>query len=127
MDTNVVSTTTISPLGCGSETFYYRVRLTVTDPTGLAGAAEAFLYPDCPPTNAPPRVLSISESPGGAFAIQCRVYAGRTYRFQYKNSLSDSNWTDLGTNQTAVSSSVAITNSNTMFQRYYRLLDVTAP
>ena len=73
-----------------------------------------------------PHLLSISELSGGAFVIECGVYAGRTYQFQYKNSLADSNWTDLGAAQTAVSSSLPVTNNaNAMAQRYYRLLDVT--
>ena len=75
-----------------------------------------------------PLLLSISELPDGSFVIAGQVYAGRTYRFQYKNSLLDSNWTDLGANQTALSSRVAITNNaNAMSQRFYRLLDVAAP
>jgi PKD repeat protein/glucose/arabinose dehydrogenase len=44
---------TISPLGCGSETYYYRILLTVTDALGLATTQEMQLYPDCTstPTN----------------------------------------------------------------------------
>jgi subtilisin-like proprotein convertase family protein len=75
-----------------------------------------------------PRLLSISKSPEGTFVIQCQVHAGRTYRFQYKNSLLDTNWTALGGDQTAVASRVAITNNgDASLQRFYRLLDVTAP
>jgi hypothetical protein len=74
-----------------------------------------------------PRLLSISESPEGTFTIDYQVYAGRMYQFQYKNSLLESNWTDLGTNQTAASSRLAKTNSANANQRLYRLLDVTPP
>jgi hypothetical protein len=75
-----------------------------------------------------PHLLSISEPTPGAFVIECRVQAGRTYRFQYKNSLLDDVWLSLGADQTATSSRVAITNdANADLQRFYRLLDVTAP
>lgn len=39
--------TLIEPLGCGEETYYVRVKLTVTDPQGLSTVREQFLYPDC--------------------------------------------------------------------------------
>jgi len=41
------ASTTISPLGCGAETYYYRITLTVTDAAGLATTKEVKLYPDC--------------------------------------------------------------------------------
>ncbi|MFO0826846.1 MAG: PQQ-dependent sugar dehydrogenase [Phycisphaerales bacterium] len=37
----------IKPLGCGKDTFWYEVRLTVTDAAGLATTKTASLYPDC--------------------------------------------------------------------------------
>jgi len=75
-----------------------------------------------------PRLLSISESPQGTFIIECQVQAGRTYRFQYNSSLLDGAWSSLGADQTAVSSRVAITNNaDADLQRFYRVLDVTAP
>ena len=40
------------PLGCEDELYYYRVRLTVTDPEGLQGTAEREIYPDCGPAAA---------------------------------------------------------------------------
>ena len=74
-----------------------------------------------------PLILSISESPPGTFIIESQAQVGRTYQFQYKNHLLETNWTILGADQTAVSSRVAITNSPDAVQRFYRLLDVTAP
>ncbi|MEP6594360.1 MAG: LamG-like jellyroll fold domain-containing protein [Ginsengibacter sp.] len=47
IDTARTTTTTISPLGCGTETYYYRIILTVTDTKGLATTKEVRLYPDC--------------------------------------------------------------------------------
>jgi glucose/arabinose dehydrogenase/PKD repeat protein len=42
------TTTRISPVGCGSEAYWYSVRLTVTDAAGLSTTNEVTLYPDCP-------------------------------------------------------------------------------
>ena len=36
-----------SPIGCGENTYFFEVALTVTDPLGLAATETAFLYPDC--------------------------------------------------------------------------------
>jgi len=41
------TTAVITPLGCGDETYFYEVQLTVTDPLGLATWANAFIHPDC--------------------------------------------------------------------------------
>jgi len=38
---------TIPPVGCGNEVFYYRVKLEVKDPQGLATYDEVNIYPDC--------------------------------------------------------------------------------
>jgi PKD repeat protein len=41
------STLTTSPFGCGNETYFYRIKLTVTDATGAATTRETNLYPYC--------------------------------------------------------------------------------
>ncbi|RDC64210.1 Xanthomonalisin [Adhaeribacter pallidiroseus] len=46
-DTAPETTTTLDPVGCGGETYYYRIILTVTDSDGLSGQDEVRLYPDC--------------------------------------------------------------------------------
>ncbi|MDF7811563.1 malectin domain-containing carbohydrate-binding protein [Hymenobacter sp. YC55] len=48
ISTSPRATTTISPLGCGTEVYYYTVSLTVTDAGGLSTTQEVTLYPDCP-------------------------------------------------------------------------------
>ncbi|TGE24819.1 PKD domain-containing protein [Hymenobacter aquaticus] len=50
VDTNVETSTTIEPYGCGSETYYYVVQLTVTDAAGLATTQQVRLDPDCTTT-----------------------------------------------------------------------------
>ena len=73
-----------------------------------------------------PRLLSISEAPEGTFILQWQVYAGRTYRFEYKTNILDAAWTNLVLDQTAASSSLTITNNaDANRQRIYRALDVT--
>ena len=52
-DNNPVTTTIISPLGCGSETYYYGVRLIVTDAIGLSTLDSVLIFPDCGPSNLP--------------------------------------------------------------------------
>jgi hypothetical protein len=46
-DYEPVSQTIIDPLGCGDETFWYRIRLTVTDAAGLSSVDEHEIYPYC--------------------------------------------------------------------------------
>ncbi|WP_439882504.1 PA14 domain-containing protein [Pontibacter sp. MBLB2868] len=47
IDTNPTTTTTITPIGCDGETYFYRISLKVTDPGGLSATDFVDLYPDC--------------------------------------------------------------------------------
>ncbi len=49
IDNAPVTTTFITPVGCGTEVYWYRIRLTVTDPAGLQSTDERILFPDCGP------------------------------------------------------------------------------
>ncbi len=51
VDTTRQTSTTIVPYGCGAETYYYRIVLTVTDAGGLATTQEVRLDPDCNATS----------------------------------------------------------------------------
>ncbi|GAB3874843.1 hypothetical protein GCM10028824_28770 [Hymenobacter segetis] len=51
VDTTRQTSTTIVPYGCGAETYYYRIVLTVTDAGGLATTREVRLDPDCNATS----------------------------------------------------------------------------
>jgi len=57
IDTNHVTSTVISPIGCDGNLYYYRIVLTVTDSAGLSSQAEVDLYPDC--SNTPPQISDI--------------------------------------------------------------------
>jgi len=75
-----------------------------------------------------PRLRNIFEAAQGSFVLEWRVHPGRSYRFQYKTDLPALAWTTLGEDQTAASSSLAITNiAGTNLHRFYRVLDLTVP
>ncbi len=46
---NITSAAVIDPVGCGQETYWYRVKLTVTDGAGLQGVDEREIFPYCGP------------------------------------------------------------------------------
>ncbi|HKR05034.1 MAG TPA: PKD domain-containing protein [Bacteroidia bacterium] len=48
-DTNRITSTVISPVGCDGNTYYYRIALTVTDPIGLSTTVQGTIYPSCDP------------------------------------------------------------------------------
>ena len=59
VDNNCATTTTISPVGCDGETYYYEIVLTVTDAAGLSTTANSKLYPAC--VNYPPQISAITD------------------------------------------------------------------
>jgi len=54
--------TTIQPLGCGIETFWYRVDLQVTDPQGLQYKVSREVFPDCSGSSDTNDSTTVSES-----------------------------------------------------------------
>jgi len=60
IDTNKITTTVISPVGCEVlSTYYFRINLKVTDAAGLSTVVNANIYPQCDP---PLSALSASDS-----------------------------------------------------------------
>ena len=60
--TNHAATTVTEPIGCdGVNIYYFRVILTVTDPTGLATTKEVRLFPNCGFTDTPPTLTDITN------------------------------------------------------------------
>ncbi len=77
---------------------------------------------------AKPRLLMVSESPEGVFTLVWKVYPGRTYRCEFKDRIADPDWTPLGPDKTATTSSLTTTNHvSTSLQRFFHLLDVAGP
>jgi hypothetical protein len=77
-----------------------------------------FVVPVPPPVMARPVISS------NAF-LNWSSYPGKTYRVQYKNSLSNSNWSEFGLDFRGSGSSLSFTNvPGTNSQRFYRVLQL---
>jgi len=68
-----------------------------------------------------PVPLNSSTLTNGDFACSWAAIAGRTYRIQWKQQLSDTAWMDL-TNVTAAASSASFTEPATATRRFYRVV-----
>src|SRR6202142_3881683 len=69
----------------------------------------------------PPRLQDIKIS-GNGFSFTLPTLAGQTYQTEYKNELSDTNWTPLNDPITGTGASLAITNNLGNFQqRFFRI------
>ena len=64
--TAISPTTTISRIGCNGDTYYWLIRLTVTDAAGLSTVDSSKIFPDCNPgvDNIPPVVSTVSPLNG---------------------------------------------------------------
>ncbi len=73
----------------------------------------------------PPRLTGISRLLNGRVALSFQAIAGKTYRVEYKDALDDPVWTALGSDLTATTSALIITdNIGANSQRFYRVLVV---
>ncbi|WBO83288.1 PKD domain-containing protein [Hymenobacter yonginensis] len=77
IQTTTEGSLTTTPVGCGAETYYYRVVLTVTDAAGLATTREIRLNPDCStaPTYAFYRAINVG---GTAVSLDGNAWEGGT-------------------------------------------------
>ena len=76
IDNNVSTTTRISRIGCNGDTYYWLVRLKVTDAAGLFGVDSSKIFPDCGSDNIPPVVISTAPANGASgVAINTTVSA----------------------------------------------------
>ena len=66
ISTAISPTTTISRIGCNGDTYYWLIRLTVTDAAGLSTVDSSKIFPDCSPgvDNIPPVVSAVSPLNG---------------------------------------------------------------
>ncbi|HLT93713.1 MAG TPA: PQQ-dependent sugar dehydrogenase [Membranihabitans sp.] len=79
----------IEPLGCGIETYHYRIRLAVEDPLGLQTVREKLLFPNCDEVNSEFRIypnpsrgvlnLESTKMDVGAVKIFIHDQTGRLY------------------------------------------------
>jgi hypothetical protein len=73
----------------------------------------------------PPPVLQGIEMTSGVVAVSGYAAPGHTYRLQYKNDLSDSDWTDIAPDIVATNSTIVITDvQGAASQRFYRIYRV---
>jgi hypothetical protein len=73
----------------------------------------------------PPRITGISPPLGGVVTLTLPAIAGKTYRVEYKDTLSAVSWSPLGGNRLATSATLAIEDTiGNQPQRFYRVLIV---
>jgi len=97
VDTNVSTSTLVSPVGCGEETYFYRVELIVTDALGLSGADTVFLYPDCPPPTAPSNLVATAVS-GSSIALAWSDASATEVGFRIERSYDGVTFVAVATN-----------------------------
>jgi len=103
---DVTSNFVIYPVGCGDiDSYHFRVSLRVTDPEGLEGYDEVYLYPDCD------GVLGIDS---GSYYNQMRIYP---------NPASDQAIIDFGLldNDERVTLNIYDITGNMLFEKTYIL------
>lgn len=69
----------------------------------------------------PPQILS-SEAAGGMFTLTWNALGGKTYRVQFKDSLDDTNWSDLLPDVTASGPTASKSDPLGPDRRFYRIL-----
>jgi hypothetical protein len=72
----------------------------------------------------PPNNPTVAASAGGSLNLQWNVFAGKTYQVQYKNSLNDADWSNLGDPIVADGSTISISDLIVEPNRFYRLVQV---
>jgi hypothetical protein len=72
----------------------------------------------------PPRLASVNAS-DGKFVMTWQTFPGKTYRTQFKDDLSQTNWTTLGGDVLVAGSALSFTNSMSVSpQRFFRILQL---
>ncbi|QHT65828.1 PKD domain-containing protein [Rhodocytophaga rosea] len=114
IDTKVQTTTTIDPLGCDGQSYFYLIALKVTDGAGLSTTKEVKLFPNCGGTNDPPTVIltapvnnatftaptsivmEASASDGDGAISKVEFYNGATKLGEDVTSPYEFNWSNVG-------------------------------
>jgi len=60
VDTNHVTSSVVSPIGCDGNLYFYRIALKVVDPAGLSTSTYVDLYPNCT-LNSPPTISDVAD------------------------------------------------------------------
>ena len=80
------------------------------------GGIEVFATPSLPPIQ-----ISSTTFSNGLIGLTWTSYPGKTYRLQYKNALTDSNWIALVPDITAVTTVTTKSDTPGLTQRFYRV------
>jgi hypothetical protein len=95
------------------------------------GAVEPFVFMTTPTPKAPnvvastaPAFTDIALNPGGTLVLTWSSEAGRTYRLQYKASLTEAEWTTVPGDVTAAGTSTSRTLALEPGHRFFQVLQV---
>jgi len=115
--------TPASPIGS------YPIIPTLVDPEGRLANYNFNLTNGVLSVVGQPQFTNITRTATGFVRLDCNVHPGRTYDFQFKDSLAETIWTTFASNQLASSALLVITNqtASTNLQRYYRAVDISVP
>jgi subtilisin family serine protease len=92
----------------------------VSNVLGTATSTTAALTVTPPP---PPRIFGLSSAGGGCVSLNWSAISGRTYRVQFKPSLTNANWTPLTPDVTAAGATASFVDQpNGAPQRFYRVV-----
>ena len=114
IDTNRITTTVISPIGCDGASYFYSIVLKVTDSAGLATTKEVRLYPDC---GAPSSILKYLGRNGAVILWQLSGATNRTYTIEGSTNLIE--WNSITNVQPAAGTAEFIDLGTGNF-RFYR-------
>lgn len=74
-----------------------------------------------PPATQTPTITTFAAQGGGTFQLEFPTEAGHTYRVEYKYNLTDPIWLPLGGDHFATASTLLVTDSPSVAQRFYRI------
>jgi hypothetical protein len=98
-----------------AHTIWVRVTDDGTPPLARSRSFQVHVFP-------PPQVSTITPLANGEFALSFGAISGKTYRVDYKNALSDSNWTPLDVPVVAASDHLRVVDDlGRRPQRFYRI------
>ena len=86
----------LEPAGCETEVYYYGAQLVVTDPDGLSGQDEVFLYPDCNSKAAELLRFSASYNDGKVICDWTIIDETKIVEYQIESARITKNFTVVG-------------------------------
>ncbi|MEP7164536.1 MAG: PQQ-dependent sugar dehydrogenase [Ferruginibacter sp.] len=98
VDTDKITTTQISRIGCNGDTYYWFIKLTVTDPAGLSRTDSVKLFPQCGgPLPLSLISFSVSSNGGSNFLKWVTTNELNLKSFEIERSYDGANFVKIGT------------------------------